>query len=330
MPPQDKARSWFTTLNNPADSFAGVCEPGETAEKALALWCDGHPTRTGAVAYCVSAAGLHHLHMVLEDSSMARFAALKKAYPTAHIEPTIGSKKQAEDYILKKGKFAEKGEQVLYIARRGEIQGRQGQRTDLEAIPMYIEQGMTPDEIMEISFQYCRYEKVILAAYMRKRCNETPPFRNVFIRWHYGEPGTGKTRVYTQLCERHQRKNVYFVNEYKNGFDRYCGQPILFLDDLKGESQMSFCNLLSILDRYTGQIACRYSNIYSLWSTVEITSVFPPDEIYERFSIKERERDSYEQLRRRIDMLVYHYKDQDGTLREREIPMADYQGGQEL
>jgi len=126
MTPQDKARSWFCVLNNPADSFPGISEPAETAEKALALWCGGHPTRTGAVAYCVSAAGLHHLHVVLEDSSMARFAALKKAYPTAHIEPTIGSKKQAEDYIQKKGKFAEKGEQVLYIARRGEIQGRQG------------------------------------------------------------------------------------------------------------------------------------------------------------------------------------------------------------
>jgi len=75
---------------------------------------------------------MHHLHLVLEDSNTARFSAIKKAYPTAHIEPTMGSKAQAEDYIQKKGKFAGKGEKTLYIARRGEIQGRQGQQTDLE------------------------------------------------------------------------------------------------------------------------------------------------------------------------------------------------------
>ncbi|MCL2106229.1 MAG: RNA helicase domain-containing protein [Oscillospiraceae bacterium] len=324
MTPQDKARSWFTTLNNPADCFPGISEPADIAEQALALWCDGHPTRTGAVAYCESAKGMKHLHMVLEDSSMARFAALKKAYPTAHIEPTIGSKAQAEDYIQKNGKFAEKGETVLHIARRGEIQGRQGQRTDLEAIPMYIEQGLTPEQIMDISFKFCRYEREIRSAYYRKRYKETPPYREVFVRWHYGEPGAGKTQTYVKLCERHQRENIYFVNNYKNGFDKYNGQPILFLDDLKGESQMTFGNLLSILDGYTGQVACRYVNVIALWTTVEITSVFPPDEIYDAFLIGHRERDSFEQLKRRINVLIHHYKDKDGKLCEREIQMADY------
>jgi len=112
---QTKARSWFLTHMNPEDICRG--SPKEIAEKSLGLWCEGHPTRTGAAAYCISADGKHHLHLVLVDSKQARFSALKKAYPTAHIEPTIGNKKQAENYIQKKGKFIEKGEQVLQNAR---------------------------------------------------------------------------------------------------------------------------------------------------------------------------------------------------------------------
>ena len=37
----------------------------------------------------------------------------------------MGNKQQAEDYIQKLGKFEEKGEQVIYIARYGEIKGKQ-------------------------------------------------------------------------------------------------------------------------------------------------------------------------------------------------------------
>ena len=123
------------------------------------------------------------------------------------------------------------------------------------------------------------------------------------------------------------------TRKYRNGFDKYNGQSILFYDDLKVESerysvgsqnQMRYDDLLALLDGYRNQMDCRYSNNFALWTTVEVTSIFPPDELYERFDIMDRERDSYEQLRRRIDMLVFHYKDKDGNLAEREMPMAEY------
>lgn len=323
----EKSRSWFCVLNNPEKYFSGT--PEEMAEKALAAWCDFAPDRrTGAVAYAVSADGLHHLHLVLCDNNTASFTAVKATFPKAHIEATKGTKAQAEAYITKQGIFQETGEKVLYTARRGEIKGRQGERTDLkEAIPGYIEQGLTPKEIYDISFWYRKYDRMIRDAYYQKRFDETPPFREVRVRWHVGEPGTGKSHTYIKLCEQEGRENIYFVKDFKNGFDKYYGEPILFLDELRSKDeknyQLPFDSLLSILDGYTAQVACRYTNIYGLWTSVEITSVLPPESIYDNAVLNHKEYDSFEQLRRRIDVIVYHWTE-NGEYCEREFPMADY------
>ena len=101
------SRSWFCVWDNPQNYYVGM-EPQEMAEAALDTWISAKPTRSGAVAYCISARGLIHFHMVLEDDSKPRFSALKKLYPHAHLEPTIGNKEQAEDYINKRGKDEEK------------------------------------------------------------------------------------------------------------------------------------------------------------------------------------------------------------------------------
>lgn len=161
----DKCRSWFCVWNNPEKVYADL-KPEQIAETVLEEWIKDQPTRTGAVAYCISADGLRHLHMVLEDSSQIRFSALKKIFPSAHLQPTMGTKEQAEDYIQKKGKWAEKGEQIVYTARFGEIKGRQGQRKDMEIIADCLEKGMKPDEIININFSFRRYSNMIREAYM--------------------------------------------------------------------------------------------------------------------------------------------------------------------
>ena len=77
MDGKESARSWFCVLNNPQDIYSG--EPQDIAEQVLKEWVKDYPTRTGAVSYCISADGLIHLHMVLEDSNKARFSSLKKS-----------------------------------------------------------------------------------------------------------------------------------------------------------------------------------------------------------------------------------------------------------
>ena len=73
----DVTRSWFAVFNHPEEhGYSGT--PQEICERLRDEWVGNSSTRTGAWAYCVSAAGLHHVHMVLEDSVAMRFSASKK------------------------------------------------------------------------------------------------------------------------------------------------------------------------------------------------------------------------------------------------------------
>lgn len=65
----------------------------------------------------------------------------------------------------------------------------------------------------------------------------------------------------------------------QGAWTHYEGQPILFLDEYKGQYRYSI--FLSILDKYKVQIHARYCNTWALWSEVYITSVYPPDRLYQ-------------------------------------------------
>ena len=316
-----RARSWFCVLNNPADhGFSGT--PDEIAEQMKERWITDNPQRTCAVAFCVSAEGLPHCHAVFEDTKTMRFTAVQKLFPGMHIEVTKGNKDQAEDYINKRGKWQEKGENVLCVVRHGDIKGCQGQRRDFEIIDDLINQGLTPNEILEKSFSYRRYETMIKRAFFDKRMRETPILRDVKTFFHFGESGSGKTYMYVQLCEKYGADNVYLLTDYgKGGFDNYNGQPILCMDEFRG--QIPFSQLMNLLDGYRVQIPCRYSNGYALWIEVHIFTVLPPEMIYKTMVEENRGIDTYEQLRRRIDFVVYHHRE-NGEYKTFELPMEKY------
>lgn len=315
------ARSWFCVFNNPENhGFSG--SPEEIAEQMKERWIADNPQRTCAVAYCISAEGLHHCHAVFEDTKTMRFTVVQKLFPGMHIEATKGNKEQAEDYINKRGKWKEKDESVLCIVRHGEIKGKQGARRDFEIIEDLIREGKTPNEIMEVSFSFRRYEKMIRDEYYCNRLAYTPLLRDVSVYWHVGFSGSGKSYTFVKLSEQYGENHVYFLNDYDHGFDKYNGEPILFMDEFRG--QMKFSLFLNLLDRYKVQVPCRYSNVYSLWNEVHITSVLPPERVYENMVQCNRNLDTVEQLTRRISFIVYHWKDEDGKFREFQLPMKQY------
>lgn len=317
------SKSWFCVFNNPEErGYTGT--PEEIVDRLKDEWTDGHPTRTGAWIYCISADGLKHVHMVLEDTKAMRFSVIKKSYANGmHFEPTKGTKEQAEEYINKRGRFEEKGEKILATARYGEIKGAQGQRKDLEIIQQLIEQGYTPTQIYDEDIRFRKNEKIIKGAYYRKRVKETPYEREVVCYWHVGQSGTGKSYVASKIVAERGEEVLYRISDYSNGcFDYYEAQPILFLDEFRGLWKYSF--LLSVLDKYKTQFYARYENIIGLWNEVHITSVKTPDMIYEKMINEEDRRiDTFEQLRRRIDYIVYHWKDEFGY-HEYKIPMERY------
>lgn len=319
------SRSWFCVFNNPVENgFDG--EPQKICDDIVELWVSGSDTRSCACIYCISADGLHHCHVVLEDNKVMRFSSVKKLFPSMHIEPTKGNKKQAEDYINKVGAWEEKGETIIAKSIYGELKGRQGKRSDLDNISELLEAGLTPREIMAQDFKYRRYSSMIRGAYFQNRIDNTPLKREVNVYWHVGESGSGKTYEYLNLCAKYGEDNVYMLNDYdKGGFDNYCGEKILCMDEFRG--QLKYSILMNYLDGYKIQVPCRYSNSYALWEEIHIFTVVPPELVYEKMVSEHQNIDTYEQLKRRINYVVYHWKE---TEKEKEeylykiIPMSEY------
>lgn len=319
----DTTKSWFCVFDNPEEhGYEGT--PQEIVDRILNEWCVDSPTRSCAGTYCVSATGLKHLHLVFEDVKTMRFSQIKKMFPSMHIEPTKGTKAEAEDYIKKKGKWAEEGEEVLYYHQIGEIKGARGNRKDLEILEELINKGYHPSEILRMSISYRRYEKFIKDAYFDKRKREMPFKKENKVFWHVGESGSGKTFVANKIISDHGEDSVYFVSDYSSGaMDLYNGEKVLFLDEFRG--QIPFSVFLTWIGRYRVQIHARYTNTFALWDEVHIATVLPPEKVYEKMvSAFDQQIDTFAQLQNRIDYVVYHYKDSEGNYCQYEVPMHEY------
>ncbi|MDR0883539.1 MAG: hypothetical protein LBN05_02905 [Oscillospiraceae bacterium] len=317
------ARSWFCVFNNPEKHGFEDKTPEQICESMCDIWMENNPQRACAVTYCISAEGLQHCHAVFEDIKTMRFTLVKKLFPSMHIQPTKGTKAQAEDYINKRGKFAEKGETVTCIATRGLLKGVQGKRSDLDTIEEMLSEGRTAKDILSVSLSYRRYEKMVKSAYYAKRDKETPFIRDVKVYWHVGESGSGKSYSAQTVLDTRGADSLYFLTDYSvGGFDNYAGEPVLFMDEFRG--QMQFSVFLGLLDQYKTQVHSRYTNILTLWDEVHITSVIPPERMYKKMVLEHSDLDTYSQLRRRITEVMYHYKDSDGTYQIFAQPGSEY------
>lgn len=300
--------SWFCVFNNPAEhGYDG--SPEEVCTRLKNEWIEVSETRSGAWAYCISADGLHHVHMVLEDDKAMRFSLIKKTYAKGmHFEPTKGTKKQADDYINKRNGFEEKGETIEYICYHGEIRGRQGQRSDIRNIFDRLKSGETPNDILlDTPTAYLKRD-VLKAMYMDLKAHDTPLMRDIKVFWHFGGTGSGKSYSGIDLATKVGEDNIFFVTTYGSGmFDKYMGQKILWLDDYRG--QIPYDYLLRLLDKYKCELHCRFSNSMALWSEVHITSPMMPAEVYPKSELKQY--DSINQLLRRITSLIYHVRGDD-------------------
>lgn len=312
------SRSWFAVFSNPEQhGYNGT--PEKIIETLKQEWIENNPLRKGWWGYCISAKGLPHVHMVLEDSGACRFSKVKKIYSKSkcHLEPTKGNKAQVLAYIKKEPPYDEKGEQVIAFTSYGNIEGNKryaisNQNDTFATIELLIEEGMTPNQIMAEDIRLRREESLIRKCYFAKRYKETPPIREVEVVWHCGDSGVGKSYTYVELCEKYGDDLVYFFNDYANkgtgGFDGYSGEPCLFIDELKPDS-LPFELLLTITQGYRSQIHCRYSNCFALWNEVHITSIFSPEDIYDGMVSRENQKkDTIKQLLRRISKYVYHYR----------------------
>ena len=322
--PDTKGRAFIAVVQVQNMKKMGLSEeqyedPEFLANYLLDLWSGSGKDRTGAVAVCESQEGLYHAHLALYGNSTTLKCVADVLFQS-HVEPQLGGKAALSNYLLKQGKYEEKGEKVLYVKGIENIQDVRGKRSDMGIIEEELLLGKTPQQILDKNFSFYKYENLIMHAYIDQRIRDAPTFRKVYVEIHIGDSGTGKTYVYNQLCTEYGSENIYILTDYDNNasgaLDSYMkmgAPPILFMDEFRGVN-FPYSKLLSMLSGYTRmQTHSRYSNTYNLWEKVYITSVYPPEVLYENMVREEnRKIDSMYQMMRRIDKIVYHYiKDKD-------------------
>lgn len=329
-----RSRSWFVVCPN--IEINGVCglEPDDIKDMTEQQLCEFivcqwvTETKQAACLYCISKTGMKHLHIVLCGSNPIRFSTVQKFIGNkAHIEMTQGNKGQVEAYINKTGKFEEKGEIIVAKAQEGELLGKQGRRADIDLIREAIEDGKTWQEVRRLDDRFYdnRMTAIIKNMFFDKRAQETPFKRTVNVHWLYGLSGSGKTGIIFELIAKHGEGNVYIVSDYQNPFDGYAGEPIIILDEFRG--QLPYSVVLSLLEGYKKEVHCRYANVLGLWTEVYITTIKTPEEVYAKMIDKEEtESDPISQLLGRIQDVSYCYRvnREDGTKKDRDGKAAEF------
>jgi len=323
-----QARKYQLTINNPQDK-------GLTHEEIRRRLGELRSVEYFCLADEVGEEGTPHTHVYLVAQSPIRFSTIKKKFDTAHIETARGSNEENRAYVAKSGKKWEDKASTSVpgtFEEHGEMPPdmQPGERTDFVIIAELIAAGLTPEQIFAVNFAWRRYEKMIRSAFFAKRRAETPTIREVKVHYLVGESGSGKSYTYATLCEEHGEEAVFFLTDYDGGgFDNYCGEPILFMDEYKGQFRFGF--FLVLTDRYKAQVHARYENAVSLWSEIFITSVFPPEELYKKMVEEDKQgRDKQQQLLRRITDITYCYKSEAGAYKKHTIPMSEYEGYDKL
>jgi len=327
--PDSQKRAYFITLNNP-ETY------GYTHDNIIDII---HTKFKNRIYFClcdeISSTGTYHTHLYVLLSKKKRWSSVQNAFKHAHIEAeTKGSPQECRAYIRKEGtKHQNKAETNLpdTFYEEGQIPDffvSNDRVAMLQQIDDMLASGMRPDEIMEKSIVFRQYESLIRKQFFAQRKAETDIERSLSFIFHVGASGMGKSYTYITLAREHGADQVYISADFSNRatatFDFYSGEKYVVLDEVKPDS-IPYGMLLTLTDKYLQPIHCRYANCWSVYSELHLTSIFPPEELFNSMvASSDRIKDPITQLLRRITTVVYHYKDDAGNYCTYEMAGSDY------
>lgn len=122
-----------------------------------------------------------------------------------------------------------------------------------------------------------------------------------------GPAGSGKSTLARWLAAQFSTEAPYISSSSNDPLQDYLLEPVIILDDLRGES-FKFSDLLKLLDNYVpSSVKCRYKNKAIDAKYLIITSTRRPEQLYnENVFTKD---DNLDQLKRRIQAVYTIDKD---------------------
>lgn len=204
--------------------------------------------------------GTPHLQGYIAFKTMQRFSALKKAFPTAHLEVARGTEEQNFEYCSKEGDYEEFG-----------TRKEQGRRTDLEQATALIKEGKTIQDVAEncpeVFVKYGRGLRDLKLMLDKPYCHDD--VRGV---WIWGPPGTGKShdaRLYDPDA---------YIKPQSKWFDGYQGEKTIILDDLDTPTLGHYLKIWS--DKYACTGETKGGTINLRHTKFIVTSNYTPHQLW--------------------------------------------------
>jgi hypothetical protein len=203
------------------------------------------------------------------------------ADPAVHVEIRRGNKEMARNYCRKqRTRVPGDGNGPIEEGEWGE----QGKRTDLQKVKEAIDDGLPMSVVAEENFDAmakyahgCKYYKQL--ANQRDGAQQ----RVVEVKVYFGTTGTGKTRAAmaeSTAILAGDATRVFILDAPTEGgrlwWCGYDGGPVIIIDDFA--SKIPIATMLRMLDRYPYKCEVKGGHYYACWTTVYITTNFPPDE----------------------------------------------------
>ncbi len=254
-----KSLRWCFTINNYHNGEISTTGTSVMLEHVRSV-LSNDKVRYAIFGKEVGEQGTPHLQGYISFKSQQRFSALKKAFPTAHLEVAQGNEQQNYEYCSKQGDYEEFG-------KRSES----GRRNDIHEATTMIKEGKSlkavAEECSEVFVKYgrgLRDLKLILDS----------PYSHETVRgvWIWGPPGSGKShaaRDYDPDC---------FLKPQNKWFDGYNGQKTILLDDLDTPTLGHYLKIWS--DKYACTGETKGGTINLRHTKFIVTSNYTPDELW--------------------------------------------------
>lgn len=171
-----------------------------------------------------------------------------------HLESCYGDEYSNDKYCKKDNKFKQFGKFIT-----------QGERTDLEHVKKFINEGHSLKEIADENFDlFCRYRSGLTKYKEMVDKENSKQFRNVDVQVLYGPTGCGKTRqAMAEATFKIEGGNLKW-------WDGYEADKCILIDEFA--NQIPITELLNILDGYQLRLPIKGGHTYALWSKVFITT----------------------------------------------------------
>lgn len=216
-----------------------------------------------------------HVHVYVRFNNRKRMNTVKNAFARqdAHCEIAQGNEQQCTDYCEKEESRIEAGARWHPENFKAD-EGKQGKRTDLEAIAEKCKANTPLATIAaEHPSDYIRYHSGIQALHMLI-APKPPERRDIIVRLLWGPTGNGKThRVMTAYPD------CYCVKPGRDPWGAYRQEAVVFFDEFDYHS-WTIQQMNQYLDIWRILLDARYNDRYAAWTRVFICSNDNPASFY--------------------------------------------------